>query len=219
MIYLCTWIVIILVETNLMFYIKYVIKRPGQSSIVMGVIFISAIVALPFWNWISKKGNKRKAYIIGVSFWAVLMCVLTILSPRHPIWILLVMCMLVGIGLSAAQVLPWAIIPDAIEWDEYQTGERHEGIFYSLITLLGKIANSVAVPLSLLLLEFTGYVSNAVEQPQSALTGLKIVIGPIPAALLLMGIIFAVFYPLSREKYAEIVRELNRRREEKRMNA
>ena len=89
-----------------------------------------------------------------------------------------------GIGLSAAQVLPWAIIPDAIEWDEYQTGERHEGIFYSLITLLGKIANSVAVPASLLLLEFTGYVSNAAEQPASALLGLKIVIGPIPAPLL-----------------------------------
>jgi GPH family glycoside/pentoside/hexuronide:cation symporter len=185
----------------------------------MGTIFISAIIALPIWNWISKKGNKRKAYIIGVSFWAVLMCILTVLTPQTPIWVLLLMCMLIGFGLSAAQVLPWAIIPDAIEWDEYQTGERHEGVFYSLITLMGKIANSVAVPLSLLLLEFTGYVSNAVDQPQSALTGLKIVIGPIPAALLFAGIIFAIFYPLSREEYTRIVTELNKRREEKRLKA
>jgi GPH family glycoside/pentoside/hexuronide:cation symporter len=127
------------------------------------------------------------------------------------------MCVLAGVGLSAGQVLPWAIIPDAIEWDEYQTGERHEGIFYSLITLLGKIANSVAVPLSLLLLQFTGYVSNATEQPKSALLGLKVVIGPIPAAMLFAGIIFAIFYPLSREKYAHVVTELNKRRVEKRM--
>ncbi len=215
MIYLCTWIVIILVETNLMFYVKYVIKRPDQSSLLMGTIFISAIIALPFWNWISKKGNKRKAYIIGVSFWAVLMCILTVLTPQTPIWVLLLMCMLIGFGLSAAQVLPWAIIPDAIEWDEYQTGERHEGVFYSLITLMGKIANSVAVPLSLLLLEFTGYVSNAVDQPQSALTGLKIVIGPIPAMLLFAGIIFAIFYPLSREEYTRIVTEIRNRRLQK----
>ena len=215
MIYLCTWIVIILVETNLMFYIKYVIKRPNQSSLLMGVIFISAIIALPFWNWISKKGNKRVAYIIGVSFWAVMMCTLAILTPQTPVWVLLLICMLIGFGLSAAQVLPWAIIPDAIEWDEYQTGERHEGVFYSLITLMGKVANSIAVPLSLLLLEFTGYVSNAAEQPRSALTGLKIVIGPIPALLLLTGILFAAFYPLSREKYKEVVKELTRRREQK----
>ncbi len=216
MIYLCTWIVIILVETNLMFYIKYVLKRPGQSSLLMGAIFISAIIALPFWNWISKKGNKRVAYITGVSFWAVMMCVLTVLNPETPIWLLLLMCTLIGFGLSAAQVLPWAIIPDAIEWDEYQTGERHEGIFYSLITLMGKMANSIAVPLSLLLLEFTGYVSNAAEQPASALFGIKIVIGPIPAALLFTGIIFAIFYPLSREKYTQIVTELNLRKEARR---
>ena len=216
MIYLCTWIVIILVETNLMFYIKYVLKRPGQSSLLMGAIFISAIIALPFWNWISKKGNKRVAYITGVSFWAVMMCVLTVLNTETPIWLLLLMCTLIGFGLSAAQVLPWAIIPDAIEWDEYQTGERHEGIFYSLITLMGKMANSIAVPLSLLLLEFTGYVSNAAEQPASALLGIKIVIGPIPAALLFTGIIFAIFYPLSREKYTQIVTELNLRKEARR---
>ncbi len=217
MIYLFTWITIILLETNFMFYVKYVVKRGDQSSIVMGVFFISAIFALPFWNWISKKGNKRKAYIIGVSFWAVTMLALILVTPATPFWILLGMCVLAGIGLSAAQVLPWAIIPDAIEWDEYQTGERHEGIFYSLITLLGKVANSVAVPLSLLLLEFSGYIPNAVEQPKSALLGLKIVIGPVSAVLLTAGIIFAIFYPLSREKYAHVVTELKKRQEEKRL--
>lgn len=216
MIYLCTWIVIILAETNLMFYIKYVLKRPDQSSLVMGAIFISAIIALPFWNWISKKGNKRSAYIIGVSFWAATMVTLALFNAQTPMWLLLIVCMLCGFGLSAAQVLPWAIIPDAIEWDEYQTGERHEGTFYSLITLMGKIANSLAVPLSLLLLEFTGYVSNAPEQPQSALLGIKIVIGPIPALLLFGGVIFAIFYPLSREKYKQVVTELNRRKEARR---
>ncbi|MCJ7694870.1 MAG: MFS transporter [Anaerolineaceae bacterium] len=215
MIYLFTWIVIILLETNLLFYIKYVLHRESQSSLVMGAIFVSAILALPFWNWVSKKGNKRKAYIIGVAFWAVVMCGLILVKPETPLWVLMIMCVLAGVGLSAAQVLPWAIIPDAIEWDEYQTGERHEGVFYSLITLLGKIANSVAVPASLLLLEFTGYVSNAPEQPKSALLGLKIIIGPIPAVLLISGIIFALFYPLSREKYAHVVTELNKRREER----
>ena len=212
MIYLCTWIVIILAETNLMFYIKYVLKRPNQSSLIMGTIFISAMIALPLWNWVSKKGNKRSAYILGVSFWAVTMCGLALFNAQTPLWLLLSICVLMGFGLSAAQVLPWAIIPDAIEWDEYQTGERHEGMFYSLITLMGKVANSLAVPLSLLLLEFTGYVSNAAEQPASALLGIKIVIGPIPAALLFTGIIFAIFYPLSREKYTQVVSELEKRR-------
>lgn len=216
-IYLFTWIVIILLETNLMFYIKYVLNREAQSTLVMGTIFISAMLALPFWYWIAKKGNKRKAYIIGVAFWAAVMCGLILVQPETPLWILMIMCVLAGIGLSAGQVLPWSIIPDAIEWDEYQTGERHEGLFYSLITLLGKIANSVAVPLSLLLMEFTGYVSNAKVQRSSAITGIKIMIGPVPALLLITGILFAIFYPLSREKYTHIVSELEKRRKEKKV--
>jgi GPH family glycoside/pentoside/hexuronide:cation symporter len=113
---------------------------------------------------------------------------------------------------SAAQVLPWSIIPDAIEWDEWKTYERHEGMFYSLITLMGKMANSIAVPLSLMVLELTGYRAGSTVQPASALMGIRLVIGPIPAILLTGGIVFAIFYPLSRQQHRKIVEELRERR-------
>ena len=64
---------------------------------------------------------------------------------------------LAGVGVAAVHVLPWAMIPDSIEWGEWQTGERHEGGFYSLVTLLRKVATSIAIPLTLWLLHFTGY--------------------------------------------------------------
>ncbi len=79
----------------------------------------------------------------------------------------LAMAVLAGIGISAVQVLPWAMIPDAVEWDELSTGERHEGMFYSLVTLFRKIAVSVVVPLALLVLQATGYIANAAVQPET----------------------------------------------------
>ena len=123
---------------------------------------------------------------------------------------------LAGYGVSAAQVLPWSIIPDAIEWDEWKTYERHEGMFYSLSTLMGKIANSVTVPLSLIVLEMTGYQAGTSVQPDSALMGIRLLIGPIPAVLLTGGIIFAIFYPLSRKQHRKIVEELRLRRKARR---
>jgi GPH family glycoside/pentoside/hexuronide:cation symporter len=113
---------------------------------------------------------------------------------------------------AAAHVLPWSIMPDAIEWDEWQTGERHEGMFYSLITLAHKIAVSIAIPLVMFVLEFTGYVRNSAAQPASALAGLRIAIGPIPAVLLCAGIVFAALYPLSKSEFARVRAELERRR-------
>jgi GPH family glycoside/pentoside/hexuronide:cation symporter len=93
-----------------------------------------------------------------------------------------------------------------------QTGERHEGMFYSLISLAQKIASSIAIPLALLVLDATGYIPNSLSQPPSAVMGIRIVTGPIPAAMLCMGIIFAILYPLGRESYTQITQELEKRR-------
>ncbi len=212
-IFLLTWVSVSVLESTLLYFVKYVVQREPQSDLIMAVIFITAIFALPFWEWASRHWSKRCAYIGGIAFWAVVQIVMITLTPATALPLLLFLCVLAGIGVGAAHVIPWSIIPDAIEWDELQTGERHEGMFYSLITLVQKIASSIAIPLVLLLLDVTGYVPNAAQQPVSALWGIRIVIGPIPAALLCGGILFAFLYPLSRERHAQIVQELEARRE------
>ncbi len=211
-IYLFTWVSVSILEAILLFFVKYVVEREAQSDLIMATIFVVAIVALPLWEWASRRLNKRLAYIAGIAFWAVVQLVMVTLTPISSLSLLLGLCVLAGIGVSAAHVLPWAIIPDAIEWGEWRTGERHEGMFYSLITLAQKIASSIAVPLALLVLDFTGYIPNSATQPASAVNGIRIVAGPIPAILLCLGILFAVLYPLGRENYSQLAKELEARR-------
>ena len=156
--------------------------------------------------------NKRLAYAAGVAFWAVVQVIIITMNASSPLVLILFLCGLAGIGVGAAHVLPWSIIPDAIEWDEYQTGQRHEGMFYSLVTLMQKIASSIAIPLTAVFLDVTHYVPNSAVQPASALLGIRILVGPIPALLLIIGIIFALKYPLSREEFTRVVKELDARR-------
>ena len=211
-IYLLTWISVDILQTTLLFFLKYVLQREGQSDMIMGSIFITALVALPLWERLSRRWSKRLAYIAGISFWAAVQLMLVTLTASDGLGLLLLLCVLAGIGVSAAHVLPWSIIPDAIEWDEWRTGERHEGMFYSLISLMQKVASSVAIPLILLLLDASGYVPNAAQQSRSALLGIRLVVGPIPAVLLCAGILFAVLYPLGREEHNQVVAELEQRR-------
>jgi GPH family glycoside/pentoside/hexuronide:cation symporter len=211
-VFLLTWVSISILEGTLLFFIKYVVQREAQNDVIMATIFVTAILALPFWEYASRRWDKKRAYIAGIAFWAVVQMIIMSLQPSTSLILLLGLCVLAGIGVSAAHVLPWSIIPDAIEWDELRTGERHEGMFYSLVTLMQKVASSIALPLVLLLLEFTGYVPNAAAQPASALTGIRFVVGPIPAVLLCAGIAFAWLYPLDRLKYTEVRRELEARR-------
>ena len=211
-IFLITWASMDILQATLLYFIKYVLRQEARADMIMGVIFVTAMFLLPFWEWASRRWSKRLAYTAGIAFWAVVQLVLITLNPSSALPLILGLCVLAGIGISAAHVLPWSIIPDAIEWDEWQTGERHEGMFYSLITLAQKVASSIAIPLVLLVLEWTGYTPNTLQQSKSALLGIRLVIGPLPALMLCIGIVFAVLYPISRESHRRIVQDLEDRR-------
>jgi GPH family glycoside/pentoside/hexuronide:cation symporter len=212
-IYLLTWICMDILQAMLLYFIKYVLHMEAMSDLIMAMIFVTAIIALPFWEYASRKLNKRMAYAFGVAFWAIVQMILITVGASVSKPVIYFLCVMAGIGVSAAHVLPWSIIPDAIEWDEYQTGERHEGVFYSLVTLMQKVASSVAIPLAAVLLDVTHYIPNSEVQPQSALMGIRFLIGPIPALFLTIAIVFAIKYPLDRAQFSNIVKELEERRE------
>ncbi len=211
-IFLCTWVVVSIVQASLLYFIKYVMQREAQSDLIMGLIFVTAIFALPLWEWLSRRKSKTWAYVAGIAFWAFTQLLLITVNAATALPLIYTLCVMAGIGVSAAHVLPWALIPDVVEWGEWETGQRHEGMFYSLIMLAQKIASSVAVPLALLLLDVTGYVPNAAQQPPGALWGIRLIIGPIPAMMLGIGMALAVKYPLTRARYAQLVRDLEQRR-------
>jgi GPH family glycoside/pentoside/hexuronide:cation symporter len=210
--FLLTWVAVDILQTSLSYFIIYVVGREPDMPIIMGTIFVTAILTLPLWERVSRRWGKTKAYIGGIAFWAVVQLVLITLDTSVGLMLLLTMSVLAGIGVGAAHVLPWSIIPDAIEWGEWKTGERNEGMFYSLITLAKKITASIAVPIVGVVLEITGYNSSLPSQPVEAINGIRILTGPIPAALLVGGVIFAIVYPLDKVKFAEIRKELKERR-------
>jgi len=213
--YLFTWMAMNVMELMLLYFIKWRMDMEAQSDLIAGTIFVVALLVLPFWLWVARRWDKRRAYVAGVSFWAAVQIALAVISPSWGLSAVLFLAVLGGIGVSAGHVLPWAIIPDAIELDELTTGKRHEGMFYSLVTLAQKVAASVAIPLSLLVLDATGYRANAAAQPASTVHGIQVLTGPVPAALLCAGIVFALLYPLGRERHAQIRAELEERRAER----
>ncbi len=217
-IFLFTWTAADVIQTFLLYFLKYRLNMEAQSDVIMGAIFVTALLVLPLWNWISQKTDKRKAYIIGMIFLSAVMVTLILLNPGVSLTMVLVMSVLAGVGVSAIHVLTWSIIPDAIEVDELATGKRHEGIFYSLVSLFKKIASSIAIPTALLVLNQSGFISPtnqvlAPVQPASAVLAIRLMIGPVPSVLLLGGILFAIFYPLSRSSHAKTRLEIAARQE------
>lgn len=210
-IFLFGWIALDITQATLMYFLKYHMHLEQNYDLVFGLLFIAALVSLPFWNWLAGRLDKQKAIIIGMLFLSVSIIGMGFMQPEWGLTLVLVFSCLIGFGLGAVQVLTWAMIPDTVEWDELMTGQRHEGMFYSLVQTLRKIGSSLALPLVLLMLEWTGYVANAPVQPSNTILGIQALIGPIPAVFLLTGIILAKYYPLSRKNFDRIRAELAER--------
>lgn len=212
-IFLFTWTSIEIIQNMLLLFLKYRMQLEEESDIVAGAVFITAIIVLPFWVWISKKTDKRKSYIYGMLFLSAVMIVLIFVNPSLGFSVVILLACFAGIGVSATHVLTWAMIPDAVEVDELESGARHEGMFYALVTLFRKAASSIAIPMTALVLGWSGYVANSSQQAESAVWAIRILIGPVASLFLLGGILFARFYPLTREAHAETRSKIAARRE------
>ena len=212
-VFLFTWTAVEIIQIMLLLFLKYRMRLEKESDLVAGAVFITAIFVLPFWVWVSQKTDKRQSYIYGMFFFIAIMITMGFLSPSLGFPAVIGLACFAGIGVSAVHVLTWAMIPDSVEVDELESGARHEGMFYALVTLFRKVASSIAIPMTALVLGWSGYVSNSAQQPESAVWAIRILIGPIASLFLLAGILFARFYPLSRDAHAETREKIAARRE------
>ncbi len=199
-IYITSWVGIGAVEAVLLYYFKYIIHMYDEFSLIAGVMFGVAILALPLWVFLSKKLDKRKAYIIGAAAFAVLLSVLLLPAPAV-LSVLWVLVPLLGVALSSLHVMPTAILPEAIE--ATSSGKSGEAAHYGILTFIHKTIYGLAIWGVAGILDLAGFISSEedvfVTQPQSALDTIHIIIAAVPVVLLIIGIIAAARFKIGRE--------------------
>jgi glycoside/pentoside/hexuronide:cation symporter, GPH family len=228
-IYMLNWITFDLVALMLPYYLTYWIAGGDMlasvnlagidlplESAVLGLLLITAVAALPFWLWLAHRTSKREAYIIGMCFWAVVQMLLFMVQPDQ-VSLVLFLAVMAGLSVSTAHVLPDAIFPDVIEWDELRTRRRQEGIYYGVKNFIRKLTGAVAIFFALQVLNLFGYQAppegvTQVSQSPVTLSAIRWLTGPAGAILLISAIAVAWYYPLTRERHARIRRLLEKRR-------
>ena len=218
-IFLLSWATVDIIAATFLYFIVYWMGyTEADLDLLMGTLFITAIFFLPFWVFVSKKIGKKLSYIYGMAFWALVMTLAIFMKPGIPISVMVIFTFLAGIGVSTAHLIPWAMIIDCVDIDELTTGTRREGMYTGFTLFLQKFASSIAFILIGFFLEFSGYVANMI-QTDAALLAIRILLGPIPAFLLILSIIVTFFYPITKEKHNEVRGILDRRAKEKRDNS
>ncbi|MEN9202246.1 MAG: MFS transporter [Thermostichus sp. DG_1_6_bins_120] len=219
-IYLCSWLTFQFTATIIPFFIVFWMGLPEVwiSLVVLAVQGI-AVVTLFLWTQVSAHLGKRSMYMIGAGLWLIAQVGLFFLQPGQQ-RLMIGLALIAGVGASATAYLgPWSMLPDVIDLDELQTGERREGIFYAFMVLLQKVGLALGLFLVGQALDLSGFIPSVAGapsplQPESALLAIRLAIGPLPALFLIGGILLVRFYPLTRKRHQQILRALEEKRQQ-----
>jgi GPH family glycoside/pentoside/hexuronide:cation symporter len=191
------------------YFLTYQLNMGKQVPIVLLVMLVMIGVFLMPVKIISDKINKGPAYALGL-FIASLAVITSFFLPHAPSPLIYIVAAVAGMGFSAQWVCPWSMLPDVVEYDEKMTGERREGIYYGLWAFLTKFTGALGIGVSGWALKLFGYVPN-VEQTTHALFGIRLFFSIVPAVVILISLPLLIWYPITRQNHAELVKELAQR--------
>lgn len=143
-----------------------------------------------------------------------------------PISLLPISVVIAGFGMGGPESLTTVMLSEAIDEDELRTGKRREGAFFGTNALLTKPAQSLALAVPPAILEATGFVtreSNAgvifMDQPESALTGIRLYAGLIPGLAYFAAAAILLLYPIKGAYKEKLEAEVLSRHEREEANS
>ena len=193
-----------LLQNAMVYYFEYIYRDKGAFQIALMILLSFALLCIPLWIRISRRAGKREVYNLGMLIFAATVIAFFFFGHRVGIKGAYILMIPAGIGFSVQYAMPFAILPDVVEWDLAEHGKRREGIYYGLWTFASKVGQSIAFLLSGWALEVFGYIPLESHQSPQALLGIRLLAGIFPAILFLLGITIHRKYPLDQATYRQI---------------
>ncbi len=194
---------------TLPYHLKYDGDRAALIGPALATITGCAFLAIPLWTVLMQRTSKRIVSLSGTGL-AVLAYLLFYLADGA-LPAMFATLALLGIASGAAYLTFWAMLPDTVEYGEWQTGVRAEGIVFGLVSFVQKAALGIAVGLLGEVLTAIGYIANR-PQPADTLADMRLVMLWVPVACSVAGAAFIFRYPLDAAMHAALVDDIGKRR-------
>ena len=148
-------------------------KNPQISGIVQMFSMIPILLFTPLARKMVVKFGKKELSVIGSICSIIGGLGLFLMFPENTglDLIIYILCQLVySLGLGIYSTVSWAMMGDAIDYNEWKTGTREEGVVYSLHSFFRKLAQGIGPAVALVIMTAMGYVNNAVDPATGAET-------------------------------------------------
>ncbi len=134
-----------------------------------------------------------------------------VMPPLMLFW-LFVPIIFAGLGRGTLNLVPWSVYNYLPDVDEAVTGQRREGIFAGVMTLVRKLSQAAAIAGTGWAISAGGFVSTAKTQSPQALHTLALILMAGPIVVMLLGFLVALRFKLNGATHAVLMGEIDRLR-------
>ena len=190
------------------YYAQYIMNDDslvGNLSIFQN---IASFAAFAVCTGIIRKIGKQKIAISGVAI-SFIGYAMVLLNPTSYA-VLYIAAIIKGVGNAALSGVMYGMLADTVEYNDWKSGIRAEGLVFSANSIGQKIGSGIGSAVLGWVLAAFGFVSSSAAQPASAISGIRVIFLYVPLVVFAIMFIILLFYKLDKE-YGHIVEDLEKR--------
>jgi len=199
---------LVMKNQSTLYYAKYYLENEHMAAILLSISSVLAIPMALIIPKIVKKIGKRNCVISGNLILVVGMIGVYFVHKNNSL--VIVFNIVSGVGWVLATGICFVMLAETIDYSEWKTGCRPQGLLTSFLSFMSKMGVAAAGILSAKIFEWGGYVPN-VSQTQTALKAITINYIGIPIIIGILTILVATCYTLDKD-YASMMQDLRERR-------
>lgn len=189
-------------------------QAPGLLSLAGLLPMVGTFLAIPVTGkLVAKFGKKNIAIYSGIV--SIAAYVVLVLFPTKNPMLYIALITVSGFGTALYGMIVWALVGDVIDYQEYLSGKREEGIVYATYSLSRKLVQAIVGSIGGFALAAIGYQSGAATQAPEVAESIRTIITVVPLIGFIFGTVCLKFvYNLSNKTLNEVNEELERRRDQ-----
>ncbi|WP_181216842.1 MFS transporter [Bacillus subtilis] len=195
--------------STMVYYFTYNVNH--KEFVFMGTVlfFGAALISNLFIPFFSEKWGRKQVMIITAALSLISYAGLHF-TPYSSIPLIFIWLFASGFFTTPLNTLAWGMVADCVDYAEWKTGIRADGVVISSMSFINKLGVALAGSFSAIYLGIAGYVANT-DQTVGSLNAIKNMNALIPGFFILLSIILIAFYPLTEKRYKHIISELEQR--------
>ncbi|KAF0227467.1 MAG: glycoside/pentoside/hexuronide transporter [Erysipelotrichaceae bacterium] len=181
---------------------------PTQYTILGGILIAAMIFSMFFAPLCVRLWGKKLSYNYSLILGFVAHAVLFIVGYENLIFVFGLL-FISGISLGINDVVVYSIVGDTVDYLEHKTGQRAEGMVFSLNTFTTILQSALGLAFIGIVLSLVGYQGDVLEQTPLAYQGIFSLLSLFPAIACLLSLIPMYFYKFTTQEHEQILAELH----------